>query len=486
MARRSAKRAFRVEILERREVLSTPTADQQYTLWLVNLARQHPSEAADVVTQNLDSTTQATITQYNQTMGSDTVSQAKATLSGMTPAPPLAWNDTLAAAASFQSQDQVNQGVESHNSSIGNLSSRLGPDHFNYANSVNVAEDAYAYAESPMNAMQAFLIDWGVADRGHRRNIMQPNVSAGQQFANAGVGIVQTSQNSMGPDVVTIDFGRQSNSQTQLLGVVYHDPNNSGIFTEGSGIGGVNINARNLSTGQVSSTQTWDAGGYQMPLSSGTYQVTATQGGRTLGSQQVTVSNANVEADFAVNSASTTVSQPVTPPASSSPVTVSIPTIDSISNLTSPKFSVTLTSTGASNSGGSNSTATPNVLTINPLNPALPVTPSLASPSVVTIPPAATSSNPPVVNNTPPAVSNAPAATSSTTTTAPTTTSSNTSNSSNSTTNANSAPSVATSAAPSSAAPASTTPVIAGTSSTPLPSANWFASWRSWSVVQNS
>jgi uncharacterized protein YkwD len=488
MARRSTRRTVQVEILEKREVLSTPTADQQYTLWLLNFARQHPADAANLVTKNLDATTLDTINQYHQSAGTDTVDQAKAAVSAATPTQPLAWNETLAAAATFQSQDQINQGVETHNSTIGDLSSRLGPNHFNYANSVNLAEDAYAYADSPMNAMQAFLVDWGVQDRGHRRNILQPNTPANMQFSDVGVGVVSSNRNGMGPDVVTIDFGRQSNSQTQLVGVVFKDPANSGVFTEGSGLGGVTVNAKNVSTGQTLSTQTWDSGGYQMALSSGVYQVTAVQGNRVLGTQQVTITNQNVEADFSLSNTSA----PVTPPTPvATPPTVSAPLLtpgatESITNVNNQNFAFNLQAVNAPNAPAVNINPTPNVVTINPLNPALPVTRSLAvappSTPIVT-PPSSTpvTAQPTTTTTAPPLAVTAPATTSTST---PTTTSASTN--SQAAVVANSPPTVSIPLAPPFDSPASSTPAIAGKSATPLFSTTWFASWRSWSVVKNN
>jgi uncharacterized protein YkwD len=444
MARRTTRRTFRLECLEKREVLSAPTPDQQYTLWLLNQARQDPAEAANLVTQNIDPATQDTIAHFNQTMGTDTAAQAVARVSSATPTQPLAWNDTLASAATFQSQDQINSGVESHNSSIGNLSSRLSPTHFNYANSVNIAEDAYAYADSPMNAMQAFLIDWGVQDRGHSRNILQPNTASNMQFSDVGVGIVSSNQNGMGPEVITVDFGRQSSSQPQVLGVVYNDPTNSHVFTPGSGVGGVTINATNVATGQTSSTQTWAAGGYQMVLAAGTYQIQAIQNGQTIGSQQVTISNQNVETDFTINGAPT--------PAVFSP------------SLATPTNAAT--------------NVTP-ALPINPLNPALPVSASLLAATTPTPSPAAqvamsvsapvTPQAPPVV--TPPAPTTPPPApvTPPPASVAP------------SQAPAAAAVTISIPIAPTVSVPVTTTPAIAGKSSTPLFSSSLFSSWQSWS-----
>ena len=67
MARRDFRNSPKLESLEIRQVLSSaaPTADAQYLLELVNLARTNPSQAADVATSNLSGDEKATVDFYN-------------------------------------------------------------------------------------------------------------------------------------------------------------------------------------------------------------------------------------------------------------------------------------------------------------------------------------------------------------------------------------------------------------------------------------
>ena len=60
-----------------------------------------------------------------------------------------------------------------------------------YTNIAPTAENAYAYSTSAEEAMQAFLIDWGVPSDGHRINIQQPGVSAQNAYRDVGIGIVR-------------------------------------------------------------------------------------------------------------------------------------------------------------------------------------------------------------------------------------------------------------------------------------------------------
>ena len=231
--------------------------------------------------------------------------------------PPLAWNDQLAQAATGMATDQAVNGFQSHTGSDGStLGQRL--DRAGYTNRTASGENTYAYSESVDEAMEAFLIDWGVSDDGHRNNLLQPNASGDQIYNDVGIGIVPTQNPAVGPLVITQDFGDQSGEQAQLLGVAYNDQNGTGQFAMNEGQGGVEVDATNLSTGATSTTQTWDSGGYQMPLNPGQYQVQVKLNGTVLSSQQVSIQNQNIEVDYnltALSKAPQVAAQVVTPPA---------------------------------------------------------------------------------------------------------------------------------------------------------------------------
>ena len=171
-----------------------------------------------------------------------------------------------------------------------------------YTGASSTGENAYAYANTVDEAMQAFLIDWGVSDSGHRRNLLQANVPTSGAFKDTGIGIASTAGNSkVGPMVITQDFGTQPNTPAQLVGVVYSDPNHTGMYQLNSGQGNVQIDATNLATGQTTSVQTWATGGYQLALAPGRYQVTASLNDTVIQTTQVTIGSDNVEQDFLVN-----------------------------------------------------------------------------------------------------------------------------------------------------------------------------------------
>ena len=177
-------------------------------LQLINEARTNPAAAAAQVASNITPEVSATLQYYGVNLQT-----ALQTISSATPQPPLAWNADLANAAQGQSQYMADNQIQTH-TGAGGSSPQQRMAAAGYSNITSSAENAYAYATSPEEAMQAFLIDWGVPSDGHRINIQQPGVAAQNAFTDAGVGIVQTSPSnpSFGPMVITQDFARSSTS----------------------------------------------------------------------------------------------------------------------------------------------------------------------------------------------------------------------------------------------------------------------------------
>ena len=313
MPRPSFRKSVTLESLERREVLSA-AADpmSQYALSLMNLARTNPQAASTWLGNEIngDINLQLTLNHYNVD-----VQQKLSQLANATPQAPLAWNVPLANAAQGHSQDMQQNGFQSHTgsdgSSPGDRISNAG-----FGATASSGEDAFAYASSTENAIEAFLLDWGVSDDGHYRNIMQPGTAPQDAYDSVGVGIVRT-PNSVGQetDVVTVDFAKGQNTTPQVVGVVYDDSNGNGVYDPGEGQGGVTIQAQNLATGQVSSTTSASAGGYQIALANGNYDIKALgSNGQVLSSQNVSINGLNASGDFNLLSPTTASSQYAPPP----------------------------------------------------------------------------------------------------------------------------------------------------------------------------
>jgi uncharacterized protein YkwD len=261
-------------------------------LELINLARTNPAAMAQWIGERADANVQATLNYYNVNL------QAVENAIASSPAqPPLAWNAQLTQSATGQSQYMADNGVQTHTgangSNTGQRESAAG-----YTNQAVNGENAYAYSTSVDEAMEAFLIDWGVPGNGHRNNLLQSNVAASDQYHDVGIGIVQTNRPNFGPLVVTQDFGAQQNEQAQLIGVAFNDPNGTNFYSPGNGRGDVTIQVTNQATGQVQSVDTWSSGGYEISLAPGNYTVTALVGNQVVRSQNVSIDSQNVEVNF--------------------------------------------------------------------------------------------------------------------------------------------------------------------------------------------
>ena len=299
MARTPRRRSLRLERLESREVMTAggPSGEVQAMIERINVARANPTAALDWALS--DASLNDTLNYYG--VDRNALQQQ---YEGIASRPPLAWDASLNAAAQGQSDHQAAIGQQTHSGANGmDLSARIQAA--GYTNMASDAENAYAYAQSTDHAMESFLLDWGVADQGHMKNMLQPD-STQAPLTDVGIGITKTSNAGLGPDVVTVDFARHQVSQPQLLGVAYKQ-DADGYYKAGEGVGNVEVDAVKLGTdgnptGPTHTVETWDASGaYQMPLDPGTYAVTASFGGKVIRSQQVNIGSVNVKVDYQLN-----------------------------------------------------------------------------------------------------------------------------------------------------------------------------------------
>lgn len=312
MARTSRRNAPRIEALESRQVLSAggPTDQAQYMLEVLNLVRTNPTEGAKWVRGEVDATIQANIDHYGVNLD-----EVTAQIAASKPRQPLAWDARLAAAAQQHSEDMATKGYQSHDQE--NAETRTPEQRIEkagYGDRVSYGENAFAYTrgsgsgdkavESAVdNAMQAFLLDWGVGGSPHRNNIMQPDKADDATAADVGLGIADVTRRDLaergfGPKVVTQVFGRQAESKPQIVGVVYEDTDKNGRFSYREGRGDVEVSIESVGGGNAQNVKSWDAGGYQTEVNPGTYRVSARSGRKSLGTKVVEVNSANVKVDF--------------------------------------------------------------------------------------------------------------------------------------------------------------------------------------------
>lgn len=292
----------------------TPTDQEQLQLELVNRMRMDPGGEASRLIENMQAGTavQQNITSAIGYFGVDTLA-FESQMAALSAAAPLAWNASLAQAADDHTQRMIAADEQSHQlageASLWNRISAAG-----YANGTRVAENVYVYAYDGLYAHAGFAIDWGYDSvdfngqtllsnwrslgdgmqdpAGHRVNIMNPALTE--------IGIAMIAETnpgtSVGPYLLTEDFGARTNYAAQLLGVVITDLDHDSFYDIGEGMAGVTIAA----TGAAGSftTTSWSSGGYQMELPPGTYTVTFS-GAELVGYAvyNATIGTANVKLD---------------------------------------------------------------------------------------------------------------------------------------------------------------------------------------------
>ncbi len=158
-----------------------------------------------------------------------------------------------------------------------------------------MAENVYSTAESVWYGHAGFNVDWGYGTGGmqtppgHRNNIHNASLR------EVGVGVVDGVNGTVGPQLVTQDFGVRQGATPLITGVVYYDFNGNQFYDVGEGIGGVTVNV----AGSGYYAVTASSGGYAVPVTTnGNYTVTFSAPGL---SRQVTaqiVSGQNRKVDY--------------------------------------------------------------------------------------------------------------------------------------------------------------------------------------------
>jgi Ca2+-binding RTX toxin-like protein len=280
-----------------------PSGIEQETLEHINRVRLNPQDELDFLFSShpspltaRDADVQAAIDFFNVS-GATLESQ----FASLNPAPALAWNESLYDAATTHNQLMIVNDLQSHQlPGEADLLTRLVAAGYNWENSVRVGENVFAHSESALFGHAGFVVDWGFgpggiqSPAGHRINIMD------QGFHEVGIAIaIETDPTtSVGPQLVTQDFGRRGNyGNPAVLGVIYDDANGDGHYNAGEGRGGVQVQVAG-SNGTFTTTS-MTAGGYQIKVPAGSYTVTASGGGLSGPMvSSVTVGGSNEKVDF--------------------------------------------------------------------------------------------------------------------------------------------------------------------------------------------
>jgi uncharacterized protein YkwD len=268
-----------------------PSNEEQYILELINAARANPAAEGQMLAGASEADIVAMYESFYVVR-----SQFITDFDTYAAKPPLAMNSDLSSAAKYQSVDQATNGYEGHVSFNGEtIAQRINNSGYQWS---LAGENVYAYVQDPLFGHVGLNGDWGVPTLDHRQNIM--NFGAGfPTFKQVGISYVPTNLTGFGPYVLTEDFGLPAdNTVSFLVGVVYNDANGNGAYDMGEGLAGVTITTSN----GAYYTTTTAAGGYVLPLPSGSGTLTVTASGGALGQPRVktiTYGNAtNVKVDF--------------------------------------------------------------------------------------------------------------------------------------------------------------------------------------------
>jgi hypothetical protein len=268
--------------------IGQPTDEEQLYLEYINRSRANPPAEGIRLAFTTDPAVRAAYDYF----GVDTnllISQFNA----ISPVPPLAMNAQLVAAARWQSGDMFTNEYQGHYQTNG-----MGPGERMTAmgyNWITYGENVYSYAESVWQGHAGFNVDWGYGPGGMQTPPGHRNTIHNGSLREVGVGIVNGVNGSVGPQLVTQDFGTRVGATPMITGVVFYDFNTNGFYDLGEGIGGVTVSVSNSAYYSV----TADSGGYAVPVSSnGGYAVNFSASGLAVQKTAVISSLQNAKVDY--------------------------------------------------------------------------------------------------------------------------------------------------------------------------------------------
>ena len=233
-----------------------PTADEQLYIELINRARANPAAEGARLAAITDPAVLEAYTYYKVNLAK---MQTEFNLIG--PLPPVAPNAKLTTAARGHSLWMLNTAIQSHDETnpSNNAGQRLTAAGYIWS---SYGENIFAYSKDPAHGHAGFEVDWGLGPdgmqtpRGHRDTIHS------SLFREIGVGVLLGRNGTVGPEIVTQDFGTQTTAGYFGSGVAYYDLNTNDFYDRGEGIAGLTVNV----AGTTDYCQTAIGGGWVVPL----------------------------------------------------------------------------------------------------------------------------------------------------------------------------------------------------------------------------
>lgn len=280
-----------------------PNASEQAYIELINRARANPPAEGVRLAVATDTGILAAYTQYGVNL---TMMQNEFNV--IAPAAPLAPNANLTSAARGHTLWMLNHATQSHeetspSNTTDDRITNSGYDWWTYG------ENIYAYSNSVWYGHVGFQVDWGAgiggmqSPRGHRTSIHNP------AFREIGVGTLVGTNGAIGPQLVTQDFGLQSNGPIFASGVAYYDLNSNDFYDEGEGIAGLTVNA----SGAAFYSKTAIGGGWVVPIPTAAATRTVTFSGLGISQNRnlVVSDSTNAKVDLKLNYLPLTITSPV-------------------------------------------------------------------------------------------------------------------------------------------------------------------------------
>jgi len=269
--------------------IGNPTDEEQLHLEYINRARANaPAEAA-----RLRNTTDPDVLSAYSFFAVD-LDLMESQFATIAPAPPLAMNAQLTVAARRHSGDMYTNQFQGHTGTDGSsLGSRATAAGYSF---VTLGENVFSYAESVFHGHAGFEVDWGAGPGGMQTPPGHRNSIHNAGFREVGIGVIVGSNGSVGPQLVTEDFGTRQSATPLVTGVVYYDFNGNSFYDLGEGIGGVTVEVEPSTYYAV----TANSGGYAVPVSgNGPYTVMFVAPGLATNQQSAVVTGAqNVKVDY--------------------------------------------------------------------------------------------------------------------------------------------------------------------------------------------
>jgi hypothetical protein len=307
--------------------IGDPSPLEQVYLERVNRARAFPREEGFLLVTSTDPEIQSALRFFNVDL------QRVVDEIALYPAqPPLSFEPRLIAAARGHTDYLFRQAVQEHEQRdpvtgavVNSIDTRISAVGYPWN---AVGENIFSYASSADQGHAGFEVDWGFGDGGVQRPPGHRDNNHSAAFREVGIGVLEgtnrrvtaTATNIVGPQVVTIDFGRRSSATPLATGVVFYDVNTNATYDAGEGIPGVRIESAEAGAFAV----TGRSGGFSVPAVVGSNGLRFLLGTETLSSRSFTAaSDRNHKQDLVLPYAAPVLSGPTSVPVGATAVFLS-------------------------------------------------------------------------------------------------------------------------------------------------------------------